>query len=410
MANTFDFVGKIMPCKETENFKPYEKHPFNSGWVKTTLRFNIICDSNRHLLDIGVFTPSDIENATIYTTKQGKVKEDGTRGNYENIQVSYEDRNKPEIIESVAAFKKFVVDTELPKRRKALETALENFTDGTITDEQINELGINTFEECQAEFEKSKKRRHEFIWEYDFIEYLNKLVNNASIKDYKWHIMGSYELEYSEQNDQWYRKFKPQRIYRALDTDTAKSQGDFVIVFGKDAVDDSDYAETKKLHINGFIGQYLGKPYKKTCYAPLTFTVDGNGDEKAEKMAQGFKKKFTFPDECECDYREIGVVCNILDGAQQVELTEDMLTDEQKENIEFGLTTLEEIKKELGKPVFGDKVTDIVITGLARGYSNGAKDTVYTAEDMGKPMADFVEIESTEKVFDDVDDDDDDII
>ena len=403
MANTFDFVGKIIPCKETDKFKPYDKHTFDSGWMKTTLKFNVACDTNRHLIEIGVFTPSDINTATIYTTAQGEIGDDGKRGQYKNMEVAYADRNKADILDKVAPFKKFVVDTELPKRRKSLETALDRFADGSITDEQIRELGVNTLEECQAEFEKSNKRKHEFIWEYDFIEYLNKLINNPAIKDYKWHITGSYELEYNEQNDQWYRKFKPQRVYRAFDTDEYKSQGEFTVVFGRDAVDDSDYEETKKIHINGFIGQYLGKPYKKVCYAPLTFTVNGTVNEK---IAQGFKKKFTFPDESECDYREIGVVCNILDGAQVVELTEDMLTDEQKENIEFGLTTLEDIKKELGKPVYGDKVTDIVITSLARGYSNGAKDTVYTSEDFGKPKADFADTTNTEDVFEDVDDDD----
>ena len=389
MANTFDFVGNIVACKATDSFKPYEKKVFDSGWGKTTLKFNVACGNNRHFLEIGVLTPENIESATIYTSK--KVEVDG-KTKYENIQVSYADRNKADVISSVAPFKKFVIDTEIPKRRYQLEKALEKFKDGTITDEMIADVGIDSLEDCQIEYDKSLKRKHEFIWEYDFIEFLNKLINNPLIKDYKWHITGSYELEYNTENDQWYRKFKPQRIYRAADSDEYKSQGEFVVVFGKDAVDDSSFDETKKLHINGYIGQYLGKPYKKICYAPMVFTVDGSVSDDAKKAAMGFKKKFTFPDNYEGEYREIGIVTKILDGAQTVELTEDMLTDEQRENIEFGLITLEDIKKELGKPVYGDKVTDIVITGLAKGYSNGANDTVYTAEDMGKPKSSLDEI------------------
>lgn len=392
MANTFDFIGNIVPCKVTDNFKPYEKRTFDSGWSKTTLKFNVACGNNRHFLEVGCFTPENIESSIIYTTKCTQ-SEDGSRS-YDNIEVKYSDRAKSDIVNSIAPFKKFVVDTEIPKRRYQLESALEKFKDGTITDEQMTEIGVSSLEDCQIEYDKSCKRKHEFIWEYDFIEYLNKLINSSTIKDYKWHITGTYELEYNTEKDQWYRKFKPQRVYRALDSDEYKSQADFVVVFGKDAVDDSSFEETQKLRINGFIGQYLGKPYKKICYAPMTFTVDGSTDERAKKMAMGFKKKFTFPDDYEGEYREIGVTTTVLDGSQEIELTEDMLTDEQRENIEFGLTTLEDIKKELGKPVFGDRVTDIVVTGLARGYSNGANNTVYTAEDMGKPTVKFDEVEN----------------
>lgn len=133
----------------------------------------------------------------------------------------------------------------------------------------------------------------------------------------------------------------------------------------------------------------------------MTFTIDGNGDDKANKKALGFKKKFTFPDECSCDYREIGIVCDILDGAQKVELTEDMLTDEQKENLEYGLCTMEDIVKELGKDVYGDKITDIVINSLSRGYSGGSKDTVYTDKDFCKPHIETVNNTDTdEDIFD----------
>jgi hypothetical protein len=133
----------------------------------------------------------------------------------------------------------------------------------------------------------------------------------------------------------------------------------------------------------------------------MTFTVDGSNDDKAKKKALGFKKIFTFPDDYEGTYREIGVVCDILDGAQTVELTEDMLTDEQKENLEFGLITMDDIKKELGKPVYGDRITDIVITGLARGFTSGSQETVLEAKDVEKVSSEL----DTEDIFD-IDDDD----
>ena len=303
MANTFEFIGKIVPCKETDNFKPYDKRTFDSGWSKTTLKFNVVCDTNRHFLEVGVLTPANLENAIIYTTTKGGENSDGTRAKGENIQVSFADRNKADIIDSVANFKKFVVDTEVYGRRQQLENAIDKFKEGTITDEQMQTLGVTSLDECQAALDKSNKKRHEYIWEYDFIEFLNKLVNKPEIKDMMWRITGTYELEYSDKNNQWYRKFKPQRIYRAVDDAESKSQGTFNVVFGDNAVDDNDFDDTGKLHINGYIGQYLGKPYKKVCYAPMTFTVDGSNDDKAKKKALGFKKIFTFPDDYEGTYR-----------------------------------------------------------------------------------------------------------
>lgn len=383
--NTFNFTGKIASCKESDKFKPYTNGKLNetSAWSKNSIKFNVICGTNRHLVESQCLYPNDINSASIRTFSKGGENPDGTRTKGEVIDVAYADRNKPDVIANVASFKKFVVDTEVAGRRRSLEFAIGKFKDGTIADSEMDALGVHSIAEAEAALEKSNKKKHEFIWEYDFIEFLNdKLINNPAIKDWIWHISGEYKLEYSEKNNQWYRKFVVQKIYRADDSSEPKSEGTLTIVFNKDAVDDADFAETGKVHINGYLGQYLGKPYKKTCFAPTAFTADGSKDDVAKKLAMGFKKKFTFPDSCDCEWREIGVVTSIIDGVQKAELTEDMLTDEQRENIEFGLITMEDVIKELGRDIYGERVQDIVLTGLMRGYTGGAKDTVYTDSDV----------------------------
>ena len=415
MSNTFDFVGKIFPCKETDNFKPYEKRTFDSGWTKTTLKFNAVCGTNRHMIESSVFTPKDLEDVNIYTI----ARFEGEEKAHKEI-VNYADRLDPEIVAAVSGFKKFIVDTELPNRRRELREALAMFEDGTITDEIMTKLGVTNTDECKTAYDKSCKKRHEFIWEGDFVEYLHKFIANDKIKDMKWHITGEYALEYNQQNDQWYRKFKPQKVYRAEDDAPARSQGSFVVTFGRNAIDDNDYEDTKKLHISGYITQYLGKPFNKNCFAPMTFTVDANGGDVAQKRADYFRNAFTFPSECDGDYREYGVTCDIVDGAQVVEFTEDMLTDAERENIALGFDTFETIKHEHNKEIYGDKITDIVIVKPYGDYKkNGALDTVLSDGDVGKPKSDLdapVEEEVEEKpksqsvkVFDDVDDDDDEI-
>ena len=42
MNNTFEFIGKISPCKETEKFKPYSETKFDSGWAKKQITLNSI--------------------------------------------------------------------------------------------------------------------------------------------------------------------------------------------------------------------------------------------------------------------------------------------------------------------------------------------------------------------------------
>lgn len=390
MQNTFDFVGKITPCKATENFKPYGTTQFpGSDWGKKQIKFNVIAGNNRHLVEV-----SELVNVTnpgsmkVYTTNR---TEDGK---YENVQIAFKDRFNEDIVSQVAPFKKFVIDTDLYEHRADLEVAVEKFADGTITDEQIAYLGINGLEACKAALEMSREKKQEYISAYDFIDRINEVVNSADISNMMFRVTGVIEFEYNEAKDIWYRKFNVQRIYRVKPDTEPSSKGTFDFFFGKDAVDNSDFDETKKLHINGYVQQYLNK-FKKAFMCPLALTVDGNG-EKGEKLAEVWTKKFSF-DNSDSDYREIGLTVEILNGAQKVELTEDMLTEDQKENIEFGLCTMEDIIKELGGDVYGDRVTDIVIRGIAKGYSNGAKDTAYTEDDFGKPHNEFD------------DDDDDDI-
>ena len=401
MNNTFEFVGKISPCKETEKFKPYSETKFDSGWAKKQIKFNFICDTNRHLLEASsLYDSKNLDKMKIYTFSKGTTSDSGEKLKGEKMEIPFKDRTKPEIIEKVAEFKKFVVDTEIPKRRFNLEKAIDKFKDGSITDEQMETLGVHSIDECEKAVAESRKKRHEFISEYDFVDFLNKLVNSDKIKDMTFRATGNYALEYSEKNDTWYRKFVVTRIYRT--EEEPKSQVTLGLVFGREAVDDNDFDDTKKIHINGFLSTYLST-YKKNCFCPITLTLDGNGDEKAEKKALAFKKKFIFPDTCDCDYREIGLVCNVLDGAQKVELNEDMLSEDQKENLEFGLITMDEIRKELGKDIFGDRVTDIVIDSLCRGFSGGAKDTAYSDKDFGKPRIETADTDDEEDIFDEDD-------
>lgn len=385
MTNTFEFVGKIVPCKETEKFHPYEERQFEKGgWGKKTLKFNVQCGNNRNLVEVSAMTNTDESKMNVYTFTKNTVDENGVSHKGESIVVPFKDRFKAEITDKVAEYKKFILDTEVPSKRYKLKKALDMFKENAITDEQMEEYGVHSYEECEKALKDSKAKEHKFISAYDFVDCLHKFISNPKISDLTFKVTGTYEVDYNENKDTWYTHYYVQRVYLQNSDTPTVSNATFDFVFGREAVDDTDYEETKKAKVIGYIPQYLSN-YKKTCFYPFEFTLDGSKSEADDKKAKFWMKKFEFPEVSDCDYREIGIVCKVLNGSQEVEITEDMLTEEQRENLEFGLITMEDIKAELGKPVYGDRVVAFVPEKLAKNFSKGAVDTSYTDKDFRKP-------------------------
>ena len=74
---------------------------------------------------------------------------------------------------------------------------------------------------------------------------------------------------------------------------------------------------------------------------------------------------------------------DVINGTEVVSLTYDDLSDEAKENIDFGLSTLEDEIRLAGGTVFGDRVTELLFAS-----SRNVQGTAYEAEDMLPPRHD----------------------
>ena len=393
--NTIEFVGKLFTYKESDKFKPYEEKVYDSGWVNRTAKFGIACGNDRHMMVIkgGKWQDDAKMNVKTYT-KPMYDDNNNLVAKSESITIPWDERFKKEQIMKVAEYRKFIVDLEVPERRRKLESAVEKFKDGSMTDEEMSALGVNTLEEAEKAVKDSHAKRKEFITEWDFAEYMNKVASNEKMKDKIVKIRGEYHIEYNVKTQQFYRSFIPSRVYLCKDNEPTKSEATFDFYFNKDAVDDNDFAEKKKYHINGFLRFYDStyEDNKGEFGCPIMLTIDGNQTYKnskgdtvdGEKFAKGMARKFEFTD-TDNEFRQIGLKVNVLDGAQTVAFDESMLTDEQREDIELGLVTLEDIKKEMGVNIYGDRVTDIVIMGIAQGYSKGAIDSAFVASDFLAP-------------------------
>jgi hypothetical protein len=375
MANTFEIVGKLSVGKESEKFKPYEATSFPSGWAKSRLLFNVQAAENRHMLQIEGMYKED-GTGTLYTFTKGVV--DPTtheRAKGESLQVAWKDRNKPEILEKVAEFKKFVVDLEQYGRRYKLENAIEKQNEGTLTDEELNELGVDA-EELQVELESSKKKRKEFLSEYDFTEFLYKLLSSDKFKDKVFKVSGN--IVHSEYNGKFYKKLIPSRIYLVPSDTEQTSMGIINVFYNKESLDTASHSSTKKYYVNGFVRDYDGQR-KEQVPCPIQLVLDDtNEDEKVSKVVNIIKKQFEVKD---TSWKEFGVKVKLLDGAQKAEITEDMLTDFQKEMLELEAITMDDIRKEIGGDVYGERVQEIVVVNVSKGFTKGRKDTVYLDSD-----------------------------
>lgn len=381
MANTFSFVGYLKPIKNTEKFNSFSTTKFDSGWMNERLVFNVKAGDNMHRVEINAGRWQDEKKNVIY----GFTKGDGDKKG-EAIQIPWAKRNDPDVIESMAGWKIFTVDLDTFNHRKELEEAGET-------------------EALEA---ANKKRKH-FLAGTEFCEYVNKVVNSEKTKDMKFRVNGNVTYRYSEKNDQYYSAYEVTKIYRVDDDAEVSSEVNVEFYFAEGAMDASDYAETGKAIVNGFT-PYYESSLKKTCYCPVTLALRFGTDEAGMKKIKGWQKTFNkFEDD---EIRKVNLVCQQINGAQRVAITYDDLDDDTKENIDFGLTTLEEVIRDMGSSMFGDKVQEIRIEKLGRGSTKGSETTMFTLDDMTKKPfkdAEVVEDEDDEEDVVDIFDEDDDL-
>lgn len=394
----FEMIGRLSLPRATDKFEPFSTKKYESGWIRKQLMFNVTCGDNRHMLSItdGAF---DDEHGDIYSFSKSTVDESGNRVKGETLIIPFKDRLTSPKLAEVAEFKKFVIDLERPGRRYKLEKASEKIKEGTsLTDEELKDLDIEDESEVNQELEKSKKRRHEFISGWDYIDYIFKLIDSGKYKDKKFFIRGNGEYQYSDKNQRVYESYIPNRIYLAADDAEESSTATINVLFNSESLDEMSVEEKGKYFVNGYMMEYDGNR-KSNIPVPVTITIPvptDNADEKAKKRIEAIKHKFMVEDD---SFKEYGAVVNMLNGAQKQEITEDMLTDEQREDLDCGLITMDDIRAELGGSVYGERIREYQFLKPAKGFTKGRQDTVYTADDMViKPLAD--EVDEMEDLFD----------
>ena len=367
MANSFKFRGKIRKLKENG----YTEQTYDSGWMTRKLKFTMVCGDNSHFFECSGGKWKDDSKNMVYTFSKATETEKG-----KNIQVAWADRLKKDEVDKVAAFKKYIIDTELFTVRK-----------------EIRDSGD------EAALAESMKKHHEFLAQWDFVETLNKLASSEKAKDMIFEISGNIEYSYNAEKNKYYMSYVPTRVYRVADDAKQISEATMDVFYTADSLDDSMVDETGNILVNAYT-QYYERNVKKNVFAPVSLVIKSDNPK-----AEGFKKIFAKAQDDQVRKTSLAIEC--VNGAQRVEITMEMLSDEQKELIEYNIMTFEDIKRDMGGEAYGDKIVENRIVGLAKGSTKGSEETVFTTADVCKKP---VKEEIVTDLFAGDDDDDLDII
>ena len=364
MANTFSFVGKITRRKENA----FIEKTFDSGWLINELNLTMSCGDSVQFLRAsgGMWDEKHASKNSVMTYKHNE------NGKDEPITIKWDDRLNADIAATIANYRTYTVDTEIAADRKTAEESGD-----------------------EAAIDASKKKHKIFITAIDFVKWLDKVTSNEKTKDWIWKVTGEVEYSYSKGN--WYRNFVPRRVYHVDPATEQQCIGTIKTFFTEDCVNEDD----NTYYFNTYT-QYYDQQCKKNCFTPAPISIP-----KTHPKAKGFAKLLSKAEGDEV--REFGINVIYINGAQRVEITPEMLSDEQKELLEMNMITMDDIRREIGDTVYGDKKTETRAEAIARGYTSGSKETVYNSEDLVRiPMKDEPKEEEID-IFGSEDDSDDDI-
>lgn len=331
MSTNFVMIGKLSIAPDRENRKAFSDKLLDSGCNIRQLNLNMKCDKDNFNLQIKSFMNNvkrtsdgtlNVNDSTIYTILDND-------GKFESTNFKYKDREKYE--DRIANFRKLVFVDE-------------------------NEERV----ECSNEF--------------DYSMAVHSILKSDAYKDKKFKVQGN--IEYSSytnpktHEEKIYTNYNVQRIYVINDEAEEKALANVEFYITEDCLDDSRLEDENLLVINGYIPEYNSK--KKAdigFYQSFEYPL-GEDSEKAKKMAKLIDKMLldNFDDNELC---KMGYRVRLINRREEVPFNEDMLSDEEKELVKYGLMDIEDLKLQYGVGM-GSMQRRMEISSIGRGYSKGA--------------------------------------
>ena len=339
--STFNFVGKIVPVKDTEKFKGYTETVYDSKWMKQRLVFNIVAGDNRHFVEINAGRWfDDKKNSVIYTMSRAT---EGKKS--EKIQIPWEKRNDPETIETVAGNRIFTIDTDYFAHRKALEEAGDT-----------------------AALEESNKKRRHFLAGTDFCDFAKKVVYSDKIKDWTFRISGNVVYTYSEKSGKYYQAYEVNKIYRVDENTEPTCDINIPFYFAENFMDKDSVDETGKAIMSGYT-QFYDQNTSSNWFFPLTLVM--RDDAEKINLMEELLSEFEDSEICKAV-----LSCQAINGAQKRDINVSDLDEKTQKAIKAGFMSEAQAIRNAGGQVYGDRIQEIRFKEIVK----HSEPTVYTLD------------------------------
>ena len=376
--DTFEFVGKIK--SPTGVIKGFEEKTTSTGWKMRKTNVNVICGSNSHLCTVNGGMFSEDDTIKVFMKKRNETGK--------TVDVLFKDRFNPIHFSQPETWVKcYTIDKELPDIRETLDLIETNFEAGTITEDHLAILNVDSIEKVRKALDERAVKKYLHMW--DFTEALNNLAAEAGNNKYK--VTGHIEIQYNMETGMAYKNYVIDRVMRVAD-DTPTSSSVVMDVFFYDGfVEKKEWiADVKN---KSFSGSAIINGKESFYYNNKKYNVKGTYFADVQIEVPSGVYGYRILDIMEGTVKEnkdkvfsIKLRMTAVDGAEVVEFTEDMLSEDELLDIELGICTFEDIKVEKSKEtVYGDRVRKYILEHKKGTPSPKAEETVYSKEELVYP-------------------------
>lgn len=298
MQNKFSFTGHVLLPKDDAKRPFVNESKSKAGNPIINVNFGIKAGE------------SNLAYVEGFDGKQDTIKTMDTDNN--KIEVSWNDRLDEEVVKTVAGYKKHTID-----------------------------LGDDY------------GGRQDFVTLYDAIKYLQEWLPKYSGKVT---VTGQFTKEYYPKNDTYYDKFKIQNIYAVSDDVKDRLALTMDVYYNKDCIDKTDFKDEQKIYLNGYIEQYINKDEGSKYISQQFVFSSAKYNMENEDHVKKLNYKMKYIDINNKTFVHIPWEIVLLRGAEEVEFNESMLTDAQREQVEFKIKTIDDFKPRGN--IFGDKISE----------------------------------------------------
>lgn len=338
---SFNFVGELMIPRKTEDFF--------KEWTKKDAKGK---EKERNSIRFGV---KENGRNVGYVSLNGFVLDDirtmDTNGN--QITIDWDDRLLPETVPNVAYFRRY---------------------------------RVNLGEEHGGQ--------QEFITQYDFVDFLGKWLPT-----YKGKVRASGTWEKNPYNGNITDRFVLQNVYAVSDDERSKLQLTMEFFYNNDSVNMRELEKEGKIYIDGYVSQYIkGIGNEYFHQNAILCNTAYNLDNEKHLEIWNFKKSFFEKLSSKKMYKMLWD-CRYLNGAQEIEFDESMLTPQQKFAVEHGLADLDSYRPK--GDLFGSKIREVrlELPKFTGDYSEGAVECDEKVSEFQEKIFSFAKEEKLEDII-----------